>query len=102
METIRNRVAGLDVHRDRVVVCARLVDGGGRIRTDKRSFSTMTVGVGELAEWLVDDGITTAVRESTGVYWKPIYYGLEGTVAELVAGQRHARQAGAGPQDRCV
>lgn len=83
METIRNRVAGLDVHRDRVVVCVRLVDGGGRIKTDKRSFSTMTVGVGELAEWLVDHRITTAVMESTGVYWKPIYYGLEGAVAEL-------------------
>lgn len=43
----------------------------------------MTVGVGELAEWLVEHGITTAVMESTGVYWKPIYLGLEGTVAEL-------------------
>jgi hypothetical protein len=83
VETIRNRVAGLGVHRDRVVVCLRLVDGGGRIKTDKRSFSMMTVGVGELAVWLVDHGITTAVMESTVVYWKPIYYGLEGRVAEL-------------------
>jgi hypothetical protein len=33
VETIRNRVAGLDVHRDRVVVCLRLVDGG-RIATE--------------------------------------------------------------------
>jgi transposase len=78
VETIRNRVAGLDVQ-----VCLRLVDGGGRIMTERRSFSTMTVGVGELAGWLVEHGITTAVMESTGVYWKPIYYGLEGRVAEL-------------------
>jgi hypothetical protein len=72
VDTIRNRVAGLDVHRDRVVVCVRLVDGGGRITTEKGSFSTMTVDVGQLAGWLVDRRITTAVMESTGVYWKPI------------------------------
>lgn len=93
METIRDRVAGLDVHRDRVVVCVRLVDGGGRIKGEKRSFSTMTVGVGELAESLVEHGVTTAVMESTGVYWKPVYYGLEGTVAELwLANATHVKR----------
>jgi transposase len=83
VETIRRRVAGLDVHRDRVVVCLRLVDGGGRVKTQKRSFSTMTVGVGDLAGWLTENEIATAVMESTGVYWKPIYYGLEEAVPEL-------------------
>jgi transposase len=43
----------------------------------------MAVGVGELAGWLVDRRITAAVMESTGVYWKPVYYGLEGRVTEL-------------------
>lgn len=52
METIGHRVAGLDVHRDRVVVCARVVDGGGRVKLERGSFSTMTVGVGEPAVWL--------------------------------------------------
>ena len=82
METIRGRVAGLDVHRDRVVACARL-DDGRRVRTVKRSFSTMTVGVNELAVWLNENEVTTAVMESTGVYWKSIYYGLEHKVDEL-------------------
>jgi hypothetical protein len=44
-------VAGLEFHRDRVVARVRLVDGGGRVRTHKRSFSTMTVGVAEMAQW---------------------------------------------------
>lgn len=83
METIRDRVAGLDVHRDRVVACVRLVYGGGRVKTVKKSFSTMTFGIGELAGWLDEHEVTTAVMESTGVYWKPIYYGLEGLVGEL-------------------
>lgn len=82
METIRDKVAGLDVHRDRVSACLRLADGD-RTKTLRRSFSTMTTGVAELAEWLNEQGVTTAVMESTGVYWKPIYYGLEGHVPEL-------------------
>jgi transposase len=43
----------------------------------------MLAGVVELADWLRAHAVTTAVMESTGVYWKPIYYGLEGLVAEL-------------------
>lgn len=82
METIKDRVAGLDVHRDRVVACARIVEGT-RVRTVKESFSTMRAGVTELGEWLDSLGVTLAVLESTGVYWKPVYYGLEHRVAEL-------------------
>jgi len=83
LETIRSRVAGLDVHRDRVVACGRFVDGAGRVKLERRSFSTMTAGVRELAVWLAEHAATTAVMESTGVYWKPVYYGLEGHVDEL-------------------
>ena len=82
METIRDRVAGLYVHRDRVVGCVRLAEGE-QAKNLKRSFSTMADGVVELAGWLGEHGVTTAVLESTGVYWKPIYYGLEGRVPEL-------------------
>jgi transposase len=83
MDTIRDRVAGLDVHRDRVVACVRLVDDARRVRTYKRSFSTMTDGVIELAYWLNEHSVTTGVMESTGVYWKSVYYGLEGLIGEL-------------------
>ena len=82
METIRDRVAGLDVHRDRVAACVRVAEGK-RTKTLRRSFSTMAAGVAELAGWLNEHGVSTAVMESTGVYWKPIYYGLEGLVPEL-------------------
>jgi transposase len=39
--------------------------------------------VGELAEWLADFEVTRVVMESTGVYWKPVYYPLEGLFGEL-------------------
>jgi hypothetical protein len=43
----------------------------------------MSMGVAELAGWLAEHDVSTAVMESTGVYWKPVYYGLEGLVGEL-------------------
>ena len=82
MDRIRDRVAGLDVHRDTVVGCVR-VAAGGDMHTIKQSFSTMSTGVAAMAEWLADHEVTTVVMEATGVYWKPVYYGLEGLVHEL-------------------
>jgi len=82
MDTIRDRVAGLDVHRDTVVACVRLTVGG-RVSTEKKSFSTMVSGIAELADWLAERDVSTVVMEATGVYWKPVYYGLEGLVGEL-------------------
>ena len=65
-----------------VVACARL----GRVerpKTMKKSFKTTTAGVGELARWLADLEVTRVVMESTGVYWKSVYYGLEGLFGEV-------------------
>jgi transposase len=82
MQTIRDRVAGLDVHRDEVVACVR--DGSARrVTTTKRSFSTVTGSLAALADWLVANEVSTAVIESTGVYWRSVYYTLEGRVPEL-------------------
>jgi transposase len=82
MDTIRDRVAGLDVHRDTVVACVRLT-AGRKVSTEKKTFSTMSSGIAELADWLAGRDVSTAVMEATGVYWKPVYYGLEGLVGEL-------------------
>lgn len=82
MEQQVENVAGLDVHRDTVVACARL-GRGQRPRVMKDSFKTTTAGVGDLARWLADLEVARVVMESTGVYWKPVYYGLEGLFPEL-------------------
>jgi transposase len=39
--------------------------------------------VAELAAWMADYEVTRVVMESTGVYWKPVYYPLEGLFDEL-------------------
>lgn len=83
MKRIRDRVAGLDVHRDTVVACNRVVGPDGEVEVTKQTFATTRKGLGELAVFVVDAGVTTVAMEATGVYWKPPYYALEGLVDEL-------------------
>ncbi len=83
MKQIRNRVAGLDVHRDTVVACTRVGDPDGSVHVDKASFATTRRGLAELAGFLTDASVSTVVMEATGVYWKPVYYALEGLFDEL-------------------
>src|ERR1035437_5065405 len=83
MKQIRDRVAGLDVHRDTVVACCRVPGARRSFKTTKRSFSTTSKELAELAQWLLEAGVTTLVMEATGVYWKPVYYSLEGLFEEL-------------------
>ncbi len=76
MEVIHSRCAGLDVHKETVVACVRLVTGS-QIHQEVRSFSTMTRSLYELAEWLASQGVTAVAMEATGVYWKPVWHVLE-------------------------
>ncbi len=83
MKQIRDKVAGLDVHRDTVVSCCRVVQLDRSVDVTKQSFATTAKGLGELAGWLTEAGVTTVAMEATGVYWKPVYYSLEGLFEEL-------------------
>lgn len=83
MKRIRDRVAGLDVHRDTVVACCRLVDPDGVVEVTKQSFATTRKGLGELATFLSGSAVTMVTMEATGVYWKAPYYALEGLFDEL-------------------
>jgi transposase len=75
-------VGGLDVHRDSVAACAEVFDGTS-VLIDKATFSTSATGVRELGEWLAVREVELVVMEATGVYWRPIYYGLEDRFDEL-------------------
>ncbi len=83
MNQIRDKVAGLDVHRDTVVACCRVQRRGRGAAVTKRSFSTTTTGLADLAAWLAESAVSTVAMEATGVYWKPVYYALEGLFPEL-------------------
>src|ERR1039458_3277283 len=83
MKRIRDRVAGLDVHRDTVVACCRIVEPDGSVEVTKQSFATTRKGLTELAKFLSDHAVQTVVMEATGVYWKSPYYVLEALFPEL-------------------
>ena len=82
MRRIRDRVGGLDVHRDTVAACAQIFDGT-TIQVDKATFATTVAGVRDLGEWLAVREVELVVMEATGVYWRPVFYGLEDRFDEL-------------------
>jgi transposase len=43
----------------------------------RRSFRVTTAGLVLLGDWLASFGVTVVGMESTGVYWRPVYYLLE-------------------------
>jgi transposase len=83
MKRIRDRVAGLDIHRDTVVACCRVVDPDGSVHVSKQTFATTRKGLSELAGFLSDAAVETVAMEATGIYWRSPYYALEGLFGEL-------------------
>jgi transposase len=84
MRVMHRRCGGLDVHMETVVVTARTVEGR-RIVRETRTFGTTTRELLELSDWLAGRGVTHVVMEATGVYWKPVWHGLEGAFALTLA-----------------
>ena len=73
MEVLHPRCCGLDVHKDTVVGCLRLVIDG-KTAKEVCTFSTMTADLIALSEWLTENQCTHIAMEATGVYWKPIWH----------------------------
>lgn len=87
MEVLHPRCAGLDVHKETVVACARLARGR-KVKRQTETFGTTTRELLRLLEWLQEQGVTHVAMEATGVYWKPIWHVLEGSFALLLANAR--------------
>jgi transposase len=78
MEAIVERCCGIDVHKKNVVVCLAIGKPNEKPRTIVKTFSSMTRDLLACRDWLVSEGCTQAVVESTGVYWKPVFNIMEG------------------------
>jgi transposase len=61
------------------------------LREEKKPFKTMTKGLLELTDWLVEAGITHVAMESTGDYWKSVYNILEGVIEIWVVNSSHVK-----------
>jgi transposase len=92
METVVERPAALDVHKEQVTACVR-VPGEGRSREQHvAEFPTTVAGLLTLLDWLSAFGVTQVVMEATGVYWKPVWAVLEDAFECLLVNARHVKQ----------
>src|SRR3990172_12251833 len=90
MEVLYPRCAGLDVHKDSVVACARVVTESG-VEQDVETFGTTTSALLDLSDWLERRGVTHVALEATGVYWKPVWHVLENSFELILANAMHIK-----------
>jgi transposase len=90
MEVVHPRCAGLDVHKDTVVACARLTKGK-QSRQETQTFGTTSRELLRLSDWLSEQGCTVVALEATGVFWKPVWHVLEGRFELILANARTIR-----------
>lgn len=84
MEVIHRKCAGLDVHKDTVVACARVMKGA-KVSQTVQTFGTTTPELMQLSDWLERLEVTHVVMESTGVYWRPVWHVLAGSFELILA-----------------
>jgi len=92
MELLIARGAGLDVHKATVVATVRVPDDRGGRRSVTETFGTMTADLLALRDWLQAYGVTHVALESTGVYWKPVYYVLEDAFTLLLINMQELKR----------
>ena len=91
MDILVERCAGLDVHKDTVVACVRTPGPGRRREETTLTFGATTAELLGLRDWLVAEEVSLVGMESTGVYWKPVYYVLEDAMECWVLNARHLK-----------
>ncbi|MGG4498814.1 IS110 family transposase [Brevibacillus reuszeri] len=87
MKVIIERACGMDVHKDSITACIITPE-----RKEIQTFSTKTVFLLKLIDWIKEQGCTHVAMESTGVFWKPIVNLLEAESIEfLVVNATHMK-----------
>ena len=92
METIFERVAGLDVHKAQVTACVRVPKAAGGREEHLAEFPTTVRGLVALRDWLEAHRVTHLAMEATGVYWQPVWHVLEDVVELTLVNARHVKQ----------
>ncbi|MHB0978686.1 MAG: IS110 family RNA-guided transposase [Thermoleophilia bacterium] len=90
MESIIPRCCGIDVHKAQLTACVRLSVGGEVVELVE-SFGTTTPDLLALRDYLKAQAVTHVAMESTGVYWKCLYYALEDEFELLLVNAAHIK-----------
>jgi transposase len=92
MDRQLERCCGLDVHKETIAACVRLGGRSGHATQQVRTFRTTAADLVVLHDWLAAQGVTHVAMESTGVYWKPVFYALESDFTCLLVNAAHIKQ----------
>ena len=92
MQQLHERVAGLDVHPKTIAVGVRVPADTGERAQHVRTFRTTAADLVALRDWLEAHQVTQVAMESTGVYWKPVYYVLEEAFTCLLVNPVHVKK----------
>lgn len=91
MNQLVERCCGLDVHKATIVACIRVPRQDGKRTEVIETFGTMTSDLLALKDWLSEHQVTHVAMESTGIYWKPVYYILESSFTLLLVNAAHMK-----------
>jgi len=91
VEVIHPICCGMDVHKESISACLISVDSDGKEGLQIREFGTFFSDLIALRNWLVANQCPIVAMESTGVYWRPIYNVLEGSIELVLANARHIK-----------
>jgi transposase len=83
MERMFEVAAGIDVHRDTVVVAVRR-RSGSTDAVQTRTFETFSDALIEMTAWLSQQGVEVVGLESTGVYWQPVVRAIQRSLPKVV------------------
>ena len=92
METVVERPAALDVHKEQVTACVRVPARDGSREQHVAEFPTTVAGLLTLFDWLEAFGVTQVVMEATGVFWRPVWAILEDGFECVLVNARHVKQ----------
>jgi transposase len=92
MDRQLERCCGLDVHKETIAACVRIGGRRGPAEQHVQTFQTTAADLVVLRDWLAAHGVTHVAMESTGVYWKPVFYALESDFTCLLVNAAHIKQ----------
>jgi transposase len=92
MDRQLERCCGLDVHKATIAACVRIGGRTGRATQHVETFGTTAGDLVVLRDWLAAHGVTHVAMESTGVYWRPVFYALESDFTCLLVNAAHMKQ----------
>jgi transposase len=88
LDKVYPRCAGIDVHKDTLVVCIRLEGKELPVETYGATVSQILA----LGDRLAELGVTIAAMESTGVYWKAPWNLLEDRLQLMLVNAQHIKR----------